>query len=123
MITFLIVALALVSDVRPLSVRQICSTRWGLDHRHVTEAMKQEIARRGGIRRATIVGPGKGPCCEFDHIVPRELGGADALENLQLQPWVIAHRKDVDENALHKAVCAGTISLEDARQRMRKWTP
>ncbi len=127
MIGLLLVALLarpdVVHDVQSLTRQQICAVRWGLDRRHVTEAMKQEIARRAGIRRSTIVGHGRGPCCEFDHIVPRELGGADVLENLQLQPWKIATRKDADENAMHKAVCAGTVGLKEAQQRMRDWKP
>src|SRR5436189_6394047 len=72
----ILLVLALLSDVRPLTREQICATRWGVDRRFVTEAMKQEVARRAGIPRASIVGRGRGSCCEIDHIVPRELGGA-----------------------------------------------
>ena len=119
----LLLVLGFLSDVRPLTREQICATRWGLDHRFVTEAMKREIARRSGIPRASIVGRGRGPCCEIDHRMPRELGGGDVIENLQLQPWAIAIQKDRDENRLHRAVCAGTIDLADAQQQMRDWTP
>jgi len=105
----------------PLTVQQICATKWGKDRRHVTEAMKVEVARRYGIARASIKARGKGPCCEIDHRIPRELGGADAVDNLQPQQWREAHLKDVDENRLHRAVCAGTITLADAQQQMRAW--
>jgi hypothetical protein len=61
--------------------------------------------------------------CEIDHLISRELGGADAIENLWpepfgTQPWN-AVRKDRLENRLHKDVCNGTITLEDAQREIR----
>jgi len=107
--------------VRPLTHAAICTTAWGRDRRHVTEAKKREIARRYGLKRTDIKPRGKGPCCEFDHLIPRELGGADDVANLWPQSWREASQKDVDENRLHRAVCAGEISLETAQQQMRNW--
>jgi hypothetical protein len=107
--------------VRPLTTAQVCATRWSKDARHVTETMKREVATRYGLTRRDITARGRGPCCEVDHVIPRELGGADDVLNLQPQPWREAHRKDVDENRLHRAVCAGTITLAAAQQAMRQW--
>ena len=57
--------------------------------------------------------------CEIDHLISRELGGADEINNLWPQaygtsPWN-AVLKDTLENRLHKELCAGKISLKKAR--------
>lgn len=104
---------------RPLSNAEVCSTKWGKDRRHVTEAMKREVARRYGIRRASVVAAGKGPCCEWDHVIPRELGGADDVANIWAQPWREAHQKDRLENALKKLVCSGSLPLQEAQEAIR----
>jgi len=57
--------------------------------------------------------------CEIDHLVSRELGGADEVINLWPQaygtsPWN-AVLKDKLENRLHKEMCAGNITLKAAR--------
>jgi putative intracellular protease/amidase len=53
--------------------------------------------------------------------VPRELGGADDERNLWPQPLAEARVKDRQENALHRAVCAGTVTLAAAQAQMRQW--
>lgn len=117
---WLLLILALTPGVvRPLSRAQVCATAWGKDRRHVTEAMKREVARRYGIPRASI--HARGLCCEIDHLIPRELGGADAVDNLWPQPWAQAHVKDRRENQLHVAVCRGEVTLAAAQEEMRRW--
>jgi hypothetical protein len=67
--------------------------------------------------------PKKKPCsCEVDHLISLELGGSNDLKNLwpqsyQTKPWN-AHVKDRLENALHKLVCAGSISLKQAQHEI-----
>lgn len=107
--------------VRPLTTAQVCQTRWGHDRRHVTAAMKRHIAAAYGRRRAMIVGSRRGPCCEFDHLIPRSLGGADDVRNLWIQNWAEARRKDRVEVALHRAVCRGDLPLAEAQRQMRRW--
>jgi len=60
---------------------------------------------------------------ELDHFIPLELGGcAKCKTNLWLQPWGEASIKDLDENRLHDAVCAGSMTLKAAREEMRsRW--
>jgi hypothetical protein len=113
--------------VRELSLEEICTTRWGLDRRFVTPAMRREVFTRYRLR-----GPND-PACrkdkhgrryELDHLIPRQLGGADDVDNLFPQcyagrPWN-AVLKDRVENRLHKEVCAGTITLEDAQRDIAK---
>lgn len=101
--------------VRPLSVHTICTTKWGLDRRHVTIAMKREVARRYGVKWSLR------SRYEFDHRIPRELGGADDVDNLWPQPWPDARKKDREETRLHREVCAGRLTLEDAREQIRQW--
>lgn len=101
--------------VRPLTPQQICQTRWGRDVRHVTMAMKRHVFRTYGIpwsRHAEF---------EVDHLVPRELGGADWVQNLWPQPRAEARMKDHEENRFHRDVCAGTVTLEVAQQHFRAW--
>ena len=110
----------------------VCATKWGSDERHVTPAMKRTAYASYGTA------PGKGTCawvnrttktgkvtregCEIDHLISRELGGADAVANLWPQPYNPkpgAHEKDWLENELHKEVCRGLISLADAQHEIR----
>lgn len=112
----------------------VCTTKWGKDERHVTAQMKRDAYAQYGTA------PGKGVCvrkthtsangklvkegCEVDHLISRELGGADAIENLWPQPYTQhpgAHEKDWLENKLHKEVCnkkGPTITLEEAQQEI-----
>lgn len=103
--------------VRNLSAEKICSTKWGADRRNVTKAMKAEAYARYNLA------PWEGECakpkgCEVDHRVPRELGGEDNIDNLWAEPFggsCNAHNKDRLENRVHKEMCAGDLTLEDAQ--------
>ena len=108
--------------VRPgLTKTRICSIKWGMDERHVTEAMKRQVFAAYGYTgnddpRCVPAGKRR---CEIDHLVSRELGGADEVSNLWPQaygtrPWN-AVLKDKLENRLHKEMCAGHISMKQAR--------
>jgi hypothetical protein len=56
---------------------------------------------------------------ELDHRIPLALGGAPSEpRNLELQPWDEAGEKDRIETCLSRAVCAGTITLDEARRRI-----
>lgn len=114
------------------SKADVCGKKWGTDERHVTKEMKTQVYGEYGTA------PGKGVCalkthtgkkgqsvtvgCEVDHLVSRELGGADTLANLWPQPYTQnpgAYQKDWLENQLHKEVCAGTITLDDAQKEIK----
>lgn len=101
--------------VRPLTRTAICTTRWGLDRRHVTVTMRRAVFAAYGIPWAN-----RGQY-ELDHLVPRSLGGADDVRNLWPQPWPAAKAKDRVEVRLQRAVCAGTVTLHDAQQQMIQW--
>ena len=58
----------------------------------------------------------------MDHLISRELGGADSVENLWPQPYAQnpgAHEKDWLENRLHEDVCSDRINLEQAQQEIK----
>lgn len=107
----------------------ICNTKWGRDARHVTAAMKREVFKRYGYSGNTDprCAPAGRRGCEVDHLIGRQLGGADVLENLWPQaygthPWN-ANRKDRLETRLRKDVCAGKITLQEARDKLvNDWT-
>lgn len=61
---------------------------------------------------------------ELDHIISLELGGAPSdTNNLYFEPYITqvngvqvgAHEKDKVENELHKEVCNGTLTLDQAQ--------
>lgn len=105
---------------RNLSHAEICGTKWGKDARKVTPAMKREVFARYGLSgNQDCPGPRH---CEIDHLISRELGGADDANNLWPQPYAGkwgATRKDRLENRLHREVCSGRLSLSRAQRDIR----
>ncbi len=105
-------------QVRPdLTVAQICKTKWGKDARAVTAAMKRRVFEAYGLsgNKDPYCRPAG---CEIDHLLSRELGGADDERNLWPERYAgtwNARAKDRLENRLHKELCTGGISLKDAR--------
>ena len=60
---------------------------------------------------------------EYDHVIPLELGGANDVRNLWLEPGKIPNPKDAVENKLKALVCAGKVLLVEAQHRIAKdWT-
>jgi hypothetical protein len=57
------------------------------------------------------------PHYEDDHLISLELGGAPySKKNLWPRPWSQAHKKDPRENAWHKKLFKGTLTLEQAQK-------
>ena len=84
--------------------------------RKVTDTIKRRLAN--GL-------PGSPQDYELDHLIPIGLGGHPrSLKNLWLQSWPEAATKDRDELRLHREVCAGRMTLEQAQHDMLKtWGP
>jgi hypothetical protein len=60
--------------------------------------------------------PATAPDYELNHIVSLALGGHPRkLDNLELQPWDEAKRKDRVEGKLQYLVCSGQVALADAQ--------
>jgi hypothetical protein len=107
-----------------LTKTKICGTKWGKDARHVTAAMKRQVFADYGYsgNDDPKCVPSGMQRCEIDHLISRELGGADDVSNLWPQaygtsPWN-AHLKDKLENRLHKEMCAGHITLKQAQDML-----
>ena len=106
-----------------IDANQICTIKWGVDARHVSEAMKRQVFEAYGLsgnNDSRCVPDRNGRRCEIDHLVSRELGGADVVQNLWPEPYGSspwnAALKDRLENRLHREVCvAYSISLDEAR--------
>ena len=78
--------------------------------RKVTDTIKRRLAN--GL-------PGSAQDYELDHLIPLGLGGhPTSANNLWLQSWPEAAIKDRDELRLHRAVCAGRMTLEQAQHEM-----
>lgn len=108
-----------------LSKATICATKWGKDARHVTAAMKDQVFALYGYSGnddTRCVRDKSGRKCEIDHLISRELGGDDVVENLWPQAYGTspynAQLKDTLENRLHKEMCAGHIGLKAARDML-----
>jgi hypothetical protein len=110
----------------------ICTIKWGKDERHVTAKMKEVVyarygtaAGQGDCQKKSHTGKNGNPVqegCQVDHLISRELGGADVIENLWPQPYTQhpgAHEKDWLENRMHKEVCSGGITLSEAQQEIK----
>lgn len=102
--------------IRPdCDTEQCCTPGYTATVRHVTTATKKEVFKRYGI---TDPRPGE---YEIDHLISLELCGDNDIENLWPQPYQgewNAHMKDRLENKLHALVCAGAITLKEAREEI-----
>ena len=58
----------------------------------------------------------QGDTSELDHLVSLELGGSNDITNLWPKVGKIPNPKDKVENALHRAVCDGQVSLRSAQR-------
>lgn len=96
---------------------EICGTVNGLtyskQHRQTSQALKEEVYKNAGVSYPQPIGK-----YEVDHIVPLCLGGADELQNLQLQPAEPIpgfHQKDVVEAWACRSLCNGGIDIQTAQ--------
>lgn len=125
-----------------LSLEDILATKWGDDPRRVTSKMKQEAFENydlSGYDDTTYRPDEYGRSWQIDHLIPRQMGGADEMENLwpapygevfdpnfpaytTEAPWNVV-RKDITANRLMQEVREGRMSLEEARERIQgDWT-
>ena len=108
--------------VRTTDVHDIC-TRPTSDIRKVTARTKRLIFQRYGVPD----GNHTGFCsvkegCEVDHLISLELGGSNDPRNLFPEPYTElkwnAHVKDRLENKLHRMICQGNITPEEAQRKI-----
>lgn len=101
----------------------ICRHGYTAKVRSVTEAEKRQVVAE--YKAAHPDWPE--PPYEIDHLISLELGGSNDTANLWPQPYcplprqpscLGAREKDVVETEFHRRICAGTLSLDDARLRI-----
>jgi hypothetical protein len=102
-------------DVAVHNVGDICRPFFSRRHpRRVSTQLKHSVYVRyfGGYRRGYVI----------DHLVPRELGGADDLLNLWPEPRSESKRKDAIENRAREEVCLTHRPLAEAQRAfVRDW--
>lgn len=106
---------------REVSIQELCTTSTKLV-RNVPDSEKKQVYASYGL-----AGNHTGYCdgasgCEVDHLISLELGGSNEQTNLWPQPYddaCNAHEKDALENRLHKLICNGTITIDEAQQAIR----
>jgi hypothetical protein len=94
------------------TVDKVCTPKYTTKVRHVTVDEKKALFARYHLKYIPHL-------YEVDHFIPLELGGSNDIKNLWPEPFEPqpgAHEKDKVENALHKDVCKGKLTLEQAQQ-------
>ena len=93
----------------------ICMHGW-------TTTIRPNTGYTNGLKRHMLPAGADQSLYELDHFIPLELGGHPSDPgNLWPQLWTGtcgAHAKDVVENRLHRAVCAGTMTLAEAQREV-----
>jgi hypothetical protein len=95
----------------------ICVPGYTSTVRNVPKKVADEVYKRDKQTKEP------GICCEIDHLISLELGGSNDINNLWAQRYDVpfnAQRKDMLENALHREVCAGNITLKEAQAAISK---
>lgn len=104
-------------DVRPEALAEtICQVGY-------TKLVRPAVSFTNGVKVKLVRSAGQPDDAvalyELDHIVPLALGGHPrALDNLALQPWEEARRKDRIEVKLQCLVCSGQVALADAQREI-----
>jgi hypothetical protein len=97
-----------------VTAEQVCQPGYSKGVRNVSAAEKAEVFKEYGVT------PQRGQY-EVDHLISLELGGSNDISNLWPEPYEPrpgAHEKDAVENYLHKQVCDGSMSLDEAQKEI-----
>lgn len=102
-------------EILTQDAKTVCVAGYSQTVRHTSAALKNKIYKNYHALKK------KGSCCEADHLVSLELGGADTEKNLWPQSYPDAYHKDKIENYLHREVCAGRMDLKEAQAEIYHW--
>ena len=101
----------------------ICIPGWSKTQRppsSYTNKIKFALMAKAGIPHS------QSKLFELDHMWSIEAGGSPTdPNNLWLQPYLgplNAHQKDKVENAVHRQICSGQITVEQAGAELHNWT-
>ncbi len=96
-------------------VKTICTSGYTKTVRDVSEATKKKVFKEYGISYSLHSN------YEVDHIISLELGGSNDIKNLYPESYLInngAKVKDKLENYLHKQVCNGSMTIQEAQKEI-----
>ncbi len=89
------------ATVPGITAETICNTKWATDSRHVTEAMKQAVVDKYQFDvnacPMTLYKGERVHRVEIDHLISRELGGADTLDNLWPQCYEVVKQDKAEQ--------------------------
>ena len=95
----------------------VCVKGYTATVRDVPESLKRRVYSEYSINYPQPTGT-----YECDHFIPLELGGSNDIKNLfpeAEEPRPGFREKDLVENYLHKQVCDGHITLDEAQNAIR----
>lgn len=99
-----------------VTARQVCTPGYSARVRHVSSRTRALVFARYGV---TYHPRG---AYEVDHLIPLELGGSNSVHNLfpeAAKPRPGFHQKDLLENAMHRMVCNGEMTLRQAQHEIK----
>ena len=85
--------------------------------RNVTGALKKRVADAYGVPASDY------SLYEFDHYIPLNAGGANAVDNLWPEPIDEAKEKDVLEDDIYHKLKNGSIDQKEAIAMIKRWRP
>ena len=101
-------------SVADVTASTVCTTGYAGRARDVGESEKLAVYAEYGIARHPT------DLYEIDHLIPLELGGSNAIDNLWPEhndhPEGYLNSKDLLENRLHRLVCSGSLDLHGAQR-------
>jgi hypothetical protein len=101
--------------VAAVSLQKLCTPGYTASVRNVPLSAKKRACELYGIPAAHC----NGKEVEIDHLISLEIGGSNDIKNLWPQPYMPvpgAREKDQLENWLHRQVCEGNMSLQNAQR-------
>jgi hypothetical protein len=105
-------------DIMTTDTNTICTKGYTTTVRDVSESLRRRVFQEYGISY-----PPQSGAYELDHFIPLELGGSNDITNLfpePAEPKPGFHEKDLVENYLHKQVCDGHMTIQDAQTAIRQ---
>ena len=103
-------------DVLDVTADDICAVGYTKTVRNVPASLKQKVYESYAILSH------RPKEFEVDHLISLELGGSNSIRNLWPESYLTApynaHVKDRLENFLHRQVCSGKMSLQQAQDEI-----